>query len=226
MRYATDARGRFTVLLDTAQREPVVIRRRSQDVAALFGLLRLAVFALLLLNGGLPRLLADDINWGGTVSGMRVGVALGQGSGGQELRVVFANMAPTEQSLVIATYGRGFGYYFNIRAQGGPDGKEHEISNWVDAGLGHIVPIGLIIPYVVAVPPGRMYELNLPLKLLLQMARGGDIGLESMLRQGYTVRVSYHIPLDHFSRGIQQQHPDLWIGEIDSGEVGLPPDRR
>jgi hypothetical protein len=157
---------------------------------------------------------------------MRVGVALGQGIGGRELRVVFANMAPTQQSLVIAMQAPSFGYHFGIRAQGGPDGKEHEISNWVDGGLGRIVSIGLQTDYVAAVPPGRMYELNLPLKLLFQMARGGDIGLESMLLQGYTVRVSYHIPLSHFSRVIRERHPDLWIGEIDSGEVGLPPDRR
>jgi len=189
-------------------------------------LLRLAVFALLFLNAGLSRLLADDIGWGSIVSGMRVGVALGQGSGGRELRVIFANMAPTQQSLVIAERGRSFGYTFGIRAQGGPDGKEPEISNWVDGGLGRIVPIGLQIPYVAAVPAGKMYELNLPVKLLFQMARGADIGLENMLRQGYTVRISYHIPLSHFSRVIQERHPDLWIGEIDSGEVGLPPDRR
>ena len=168
---------------------------------------------------------AGDISWGSTVSGMRVGVALGQGSSGRELRVVFANMAPTQQSLVIAMQPSA-GYTFDIRAQGGPDGKEHEISSWVDGGLGRIVPIGLRIPYVAAVHAGRMYELNLPLKLLFQMARGGDIGLESMLRQGYTVRVSYHIPLSHFSRVIQERHPDLWMGEIDSGEVGLPPNRR
>ena len=77
--------------------------------------------------------LADPISWGSAVSGMRVGVALAQGSAGRELRGVFANMAPTQQSLVIATQGRGFGYSFSMRAQGGPDGKEHEISSWVDA---------------------------------------------------------------------------------------------
>jgi hypothetical protein len=188
----------------------------------------LAGFALAQAPNAAGRL-ADHISWGSTVSGMRVGVALGQGSGGRELRVVFANMAPTQQSLVIAEQGGGVpstGYYFAIRAQGGPDGKEHEISYWVDGGLGHIVPIGLRTDYVAAVPAGRMYELNLPLKLLFQMARGGDIGLESMLRQGYTVHVSYHIPFSHFSLVIQERHPDLWIGEIDSGEVGLPPDRR
>jgi antitoxin Phd len=37
MRYVTvtDARRRLTVLLDMAQREPVVIRRRSRDVAVI-----------------------------------------------------------------------------------------------------------------------------------------------------------------------------------------------
>jgi hypothetical protein len=173
--------------------------------------------------------LADDISWGSTVSGMRVGVALGQGSGGRELRVVFANMARMQQSLLVAEQGGGVpstGYAFDIRAQGGPDGKEHEISYWVDGGLGRIVPIGLQIPYVAAVPAGRMYELNLPVKLLFQIARGGDIGLESMLRQGYKVHVSYRIPFNHFSLVIQERHPDLWLGEIESGEVGLPPDRR
>jgi len=185
---------------------------------------RAAALVLFLFTLGSARLLADDISWGSTVSGMRVGVALGQGSAGKELRVVFANMAPTQRSLLIAQQGGrapSTAYAFAIHALGGPDGKEYVIFYWVDGGLGRLVPISLVAPYVAAIPSGRMYEVDIPLKLLFKTERGGNMGLESMLRQGYKVRVSYRVVPNQVKR-ILYDHPDLWTGEMDSGDVGLP----
>jgi hypothetical protein len=137
------------------------------------------VWALLLASVGISAAFGQDIGWGPTVSGLRVGVAIGS----TELSVVFENVAVVRQDLLMEQQPGG--YAFSIRAVEGPHGEQFPVRSAVDpGGLGRLVPIGLVIPIVVSIPPGRMYEVKMPLKILLAIAPG-DAGLESLLQQGY-----------------------------------------
>jgi hypothetical protein len=184
-----------------------------------------AAVSLLFLN--LPPLYAEDISWGATVSGMRVGINIGDGTVGKELRVAFENRVAMQQSLLVAQQGGhpppAIAYVFDIHAVGGPNGAaDYPIFYWVDSGLGQLVPIGLVSPIVAAVPAGRTYQVSIPLKLLFRIAKGDNNGLEDLLHQGYKVRVSYSLGGGPELRSVIAHYPDLWTGEIKSADVGLP----
>ena len=111
------------------------------------------------------------------------------------------------------------GYAFSIRAVEGPHGEQFPVGSAVDpGGSGRLVPIGLVIPIVVSIPPGRMYEVRMPLRILLAIAPG-DAGFESLLQQGYKVRIGYHVSRSGARLAIYK-YPDLWTGDIDSAAVG------
>jgi hypothetical protein len=179
-------------------------------------LLSVRVFAasLFLLGFDSSSFCAADINWGPTVAGLRLGVSLIQGAE-PELHIVYANLSATEQTLLVAVAGGFTVYEFEIWAQMGPGKEEHQIFSWGPNDFGRVIPISLQAPQIATIPPGRMYEIRIPLKQLFESHRGGDVPLENLLRQGYRVRVLYRI-------GPAKRYPNLWTGEIESGYVGLP----
>jgi hypothetical protein len=172
------------------------------------------VASLFLLGFDSSSFCAADISWGPTVAGLRLGVSLTQGAE-PELHIVYANLSAAEQTLLVAEAASITAYEFEIWAQMGPGKEEHRVFSWGPNGLGRVVPISLRSPQIDTVPPGRTYEIRIPLKQLFEIHRGGDVPLETLLRQGYRVRVLYRIRPD-------KRYPNLWTGEIESGYVGLP----
>lgn len=171
---------------------------------------------------GLPCSAADELLWGRALSGMRVGVSLRDGPAGKELHVAFQNVGSSPQSLFVSQSG-GFGpptvsYPFEIVAVG-PDGKAHKISYWV-GDSGRLVNVGLVEQNVEEIPAGRTYEFKHSLKDLFELGKGNNIPLESLLRQGYTIRIDYEVPRERVKR-LLFKNPSLWTGQIQSGEVGL-----
>ncbi len=182
------------------------------------------VVALSVVVAGAPHLHAEDIQWGTAVSGLRLGVSIAQGGSGRELHVIFRNDSPWQLHLLIAQQGGGppvIGYDFDVRAVS-PDGKaDDRLGYWISGDLGVLVPIGLVTPYVAALPPGRMYRVSMPIRIFFRFQAGGQLGLEERLRQGYKVRVSYAIPAGNRTiTKVIDRYPDLWAGEITSGEAG------
>jgi len=99
------------------------------------------------------QLNADSIKWGDPVAGLRVGVAIDPGTDqtGKFLRILFKNLASSQQSLWIGTEG-GWGppvrsYEFDIWALSGTSDKErYRVGYLIDGGPGRLVPIGLTAP--------------------------------------------------------------------------------
>src|ERR1700722_1134239 len=82
-------------------------------------------------------LLADEISWGSRVSGLRLGVAIGQGPVESELGGRFSNVASSQQNILVAREGGvrpSRAYEFEIHAFGGPSGKDYVMLYDVDAG--------------------------------------------------------------------------------------------
>ena len=183
---------------------------------------RILSLVLFIVISSSPCAAADEMSWGRAFSGVRVGVSLRDGPAGNELFVAFQNVGNTTQSLFVSQSG-GFGppfisYLFEIVAVG-PDRKTHQIHYWV-GDSGRLVNVGLISQRVEELPARRTYEFKHSLKDLFEFDKGGDIPLESLLRQGYAVRVDYNVPRDKVTQ-LSNEHSNLWTGRIQSGEVEL-----
>lgn len=175
-----------------------------------------------------PCSAADGVSWGTALSGIRLGVSIQDGPEGKELHVAFQNVGSTPQSLVVEQFGGGMpsadNYFFDIVAVG-PDRKAHRINFWTGSGPGRLVPVGLVWQRVQEIPARRTYEFRHLLKYLVEFHKGGDIPLENLLRQGYTVRIDYKVQPRSVEESLSR-YPSLWTGEIQSGEAGLAPERR
>lgn len=117
---------------------------------------------------GSQSLFAEDVQRGGAVTGMRLGVAIDTHYGTKQLRVLLGNTLSTQWNVVaIADEGGGppaIACYFDIYAVGGTGGNtEYSIPYFVGGDLGHIVRAGLTSPYVVSsARAGLLRESALP----------------------------------------------------------------
>lgn len=192
-------------------------------VMKLLGAQTAAAVMLLVVASGSSCFGADPTYWGNGVAGMRVGVSLRDTASGKELRVLFENMGPTPRTLLVGTSGGFSGvidpsHAFTITAIG-PDGALHSVSHRASSA-GQLISAGLVQQHVETVPPHGAYEFRHPLADLVEYNKGGDIPVDSLLRQGYRIRIGYSIPRDRVRR-LLAKYPDLWTGDIQSGEVAL-----
>jgi hypothetical protein len=169
---------------------------------------------------------ADGTAWGQADSGMRVGVAIVQQKAELWLRIDFQNVGSEARHFCAseAAAGLGCGYDFMIRviAYGRPEFKAY----CMGAGAPGIIKVGLRSPFLKEVLPGQTCEFAGPIRSLSAGAkdpRTGWVPLEGLLRDGYKVRVALHITKeDRFTREMLLRYPDLWTGQIESEEAGLP----
>lgn len=192
-------------------------------VVKLLGSQTAAAFVLFVFASGSSCFGADPTYWGHPVAGMRVGVSLRDTPSGKELRVAFENLGPTPQALLVGTSGGFSGvidpsHAFSITAIG-PDGTVHAVSHRISSA-GQLIHAGLMQQHVETVPHGGVYEFRHPLADLAEYNRGGDIPVDNLLRQGYRIRIDYSVPRDRV-RKLLYKYPDLWTGDIQSGEVAL-----
>lgn len=169
-----------------------------------------------------PCRAADKISWGDPVSNLRAGLAIASGKTGLELHIYFQNLAACSQSLLLQDgpdLPRGMDYAFSIYAVG-PDGVRHRfVSSIPDEG--RLVRIGISISVVKQLPPRGTYEMRQSLKQILSSRE--NIPFERLMRGGSEVFVSYFVPRNRHAAELWSRNPDVWTGDLESGDVGLPP---
>jgi hypothetical protein len=156
---------------------------------------------------------------------MRVGVAIVQQKGELWLRIDFQNVGSEARHFwasEVAVGGCGYDFMIRVVAYGRPEFEAH----CMGAADGGIVKVGLRSPFLKEVLPGQTCEYAYPLQSFLAVRKEPGIkptALEGLLREGYNVRVALHITKeDRFTREMLLRYPDLWTGQIESGEAGLP----
>lgn len=150
---------------------------------------------------------------------MRVGVFIHEGPSGKELQIALNNVGNDPQTFFVSALGIGLSDAFDIFAVA-PDRKRHQIFYWV-GGEGRLMEVGLRVENVVEIPPGRSYVIRHLLKDLFEFREGGEVPLESLLRQGYAVVIDYDLPRQRVHKSLLYKYPSLWTGHIESGEVRL-----
>jgi hypothetical protein len=154
---------------------------------------------------------ADSIAWGTPVNGLRLGAAFGSDPVKPTLRVVFENVSPTVQDVLIgAETGRGPIYEMKFIATA-PDGKEREglhISAF--SGIG-----GFVGPLSAHLNAGESHEIQFPLKDILYTLPT-TARLDALVRQGYSVRVRFEVK-QASADWAKLSYP--WIGTVTSGKL-------
>jgi hypothetical protein len=154
---------------------------------------------------------ADSIAWGTAVDGVRLGVAFGSDTLKPTLRVIFQNVGPAVQDVLIgAKTGRGPMYDMKFIATA-PDGGEqeglHVSAFWAIAGL--------VLPLSVRMNAGDTYGLEFPLKDIIYASRT-TVRLDALVKQGYSVRVRFEAT-QAGADWAKLSAP--WLGRISSAEV-------
>ena len=128
---------------------------------------------------------ADEIAWGSTVKGMRLGIGFGPASFEPELRVLFDNFSPEAHEVLFGHYvGTGIAVDFRFIATS-PDGKKHE-----GFEVNSFKPIaGLVLPAVERLAPGDTHEWRFPLKNII-CTEPGDLTFDALVKQRSSLRVS------------------------------------
>jgi hypothetical protein len=167
-----------------------------------------------------PKSSTASIAWGTPVNGLRLGASFGSDPAKPTLRVVFENVGPTVQDVLIGTKtGRGPIYDMKFTATA-PDGKEREglhISAFSSVG-------GMVVPIFVRLNAGEKSDLEFPLKEIVYTSPT-TVRLDALVKQGYSVRVRFEVKQASDDWAKQQTAGDWaklsrpWIGTVSSGEV-------
>ncbi len=167
-----------------------------------------AAVAVGLLAGVQSSFCADALPWGSAVNGVRLGIGLEPGAPDLTLRVAVQNTGLQSVDVLIGhEAGRGVIYDLRFFATS-PDGKDREVYD-----LRSFTPIaGLVLPVVVRLDPGATKEYMFVAKKIISIERPGDITLDSLLAQGFSVRVSLEVvDSRQLGSGITERS---WIGKV------------
>lgn len=151
---------------------------------------------------------ADALTWGSAVNGVRLGIGLEPGASDLTLRVDVQNTGSQSVDVLIGhETGRGVIYDLRFFATS-PDGKDREVYDFRS-----FTPIaGLVLPVVVRLDPGVIKEYTFVAKKIISIERPADITLDSLLAQGFSVRVSLEVvDSRQLGSGITERS---WIGKV------------
>jgi hypothetical protein len=163
---------------------------------------------------------ANSIAWGPTVNGLRLGASFGSDPAKPTLRVVFENVGPTVQDVLIG-HNSGEPIYdsltFITTATGGRSQEGAHISAFSSVG-------GMVVPIFVRLNAGEKSDLEFPLKEIIYTSPT-SVRLDALVKQGYSVRVRFEVKQASADWAKQQTAGDWaklswpWIGTMSSAEV-------
>jgi hypothetical protein len=140
--------------------------------------------------------------------GFKLSLAVDAGAPDLALRVSVQNISETPLDVVIGhQVGKDVIYDLRFFATS-PDGKEREVYDYRS-----FTPIaGLVLPVVVRIASGETKEYTFLAKKIIAIERAGDITLDTLLAQGYSLRVSLEVVDSHqLGSGITERS---WIGKV------------
>jgi hypothetical protein len=154
---------------------------------------------------------ADDVAWGSTVNGLRLGVAFGSNPSKPTLRVSLQNVGSEFRDVVIAHEAGGPIYDSLKFIATTPDGKRLEL---LHRSL-YTAIAGLVLPFSVGLNAGAIHELQFPLTDIIYASRTTET-LDALVKQGYSVRVRFEVTkTDADWAGLLRP----WIGILSSPEI-------
>jgi hypothetical protein len=154
---------------------------------------------------------ADSIAWGTPVNGFRLGAAFGSDPAKPILRVVFQNVGPAVEQIVVGhEIGKDPSYDTMKFIATAPDGKQIECLH-----KGVYIPVGgLVLPISVTLN-GAVTEIDIPLKDIIYASRTTTT-LDVLVKQGYSVRVQFEATQGD-ANWAKLSRP--WIGTLTSAEI-------
>jgi hypothetical protein len=159
----------------------------------------------------IPNSSTASVAWGSVVNGLRLGAALGSDPSKPTIRVIFQNVSGQDEDVLLGFQnGRKPDYNLKFIAKA-PDGKLRE---GVELAAYHPVE-GLLQPVSLVLSSVRQYELTFPLKNVIYASRTDT--LEGLLKQGYSVRVSFEV--DKGALSMAGTLPHHWVGKVESAEI-------
>lgn len=160
-----------------------------------------------------PNSSTASIAWGTPVNGLRLGIAFGSDPAKPTIRVIFQNVGGQDQDVLLGFQNRELDYNLKFIAKA-PDGKIRE-----GVELAAYSPVeGLLQPVHLVLSAVRKHELAFPLKNVIYSSRTDT--LEGLLKQGYSVRVSFEVDKNSLSMaGTVPPLPHHWMGKVESAEI-------
>lgn len=169
--------------------------------------------------GASPGFAEETVAWGYPQHDVRIGITTSSTSPDPAIKVLFENVGPTEQTVLIGhILGIGPVYFLQFTATS-PDGEEFKLQN---AGPGGVA--GTMSRLGIRLAPGTIQEVSIDMsKIFMNLAEGKQRSLNAIIHLHYSVNVSLEVNQAAVDSAIKAstmavRGQNFWTGKMTSGK--------